>query len=199
MLRDPDWLTEQVRRLGRPWRSDDLRILATLWWYSASDVLVQRPVSTLVSRGRAADPLPDAVQVRQDGYLAGAWSDRTLPEGSAALGAALAPALGPSIDALAELGGAGRRSLWAITADAVANRMLLAGPSAAPGLAAQVAVASAGLLPRPRYVTAGSGCYVRRASCCLIYLLPQEGKCISCPRQTPEVRAQRLHAHAAGR
>ena len=199
VLRDPAWLAARTAEVARPWRSGDLRVTATLWWYAAAAVLLDQPVTMLVARGAASDPDPVRLRVRRrpSGYLDAARSEVTLPPGPARLGSALQPAFGETIRILAGFGGASPRSLWAIAGDALANRLLgLCGPGAAPDIAAQVAAGAGDLLPAPRFVQAGGRQFVRRGSCCLIYLLPGEGKCISCPRQHPQVRGRRLAEHA---
>jgi hypothetical protein len=204
VLADPGWLADRVRETGRPWSSHDQRINATLWWYSASLVLLAPPASALVTCGRGVDPHPTCLALRRrpNGYLEATRSSRVLAAGPGALGEALAAALDATIRPLAEVSGATPRSLWAIAADSTSNRLLAAATATgqpartAAVLAEQVVAATGGLMPGPRFVTVRERTYVRRASCCLIYLLPGESMCVSCPRQRPERRLQRLAVHA---
>jgi hypothetical protein len=99
--------------------------------------------------------------------------------------------LGAWIRSVAAVSGARERTLWAITTDSLANRLLWAGRTAS---AAEVAASLAPELPAPRYVRVGGREFVRRVSCCLVYQGADVGKCVSCPRQTPAERWARLAA-----
>lgn len=122
--------------------------------------------------------------------------------------AALRDSLEFAIPALATAG-AGRESpLWAIATDSLANRLLWLGRACgeldrATALAVRIADLIGSPLPAPRYVSVArsaprtaTATFVRRASCCLVYLEPGEAKCASCPRQTPEQRSAQLSAVA---
>jgi ferric iron reductase protein FhuF len=43
-------------------------------------------------------------------------------------------------------------------------------------------------LPSPRYVDVAGVRFTRRASCCLLYRVPHEVLCTSCPRRPPGER-----------
>ncbi|MFD4181528.1 hypothetical protein [Rhodococcus sp. NPDC058514] len=222
LLTDRDWLAARTADAARRWNCDDRRVAATLWWYSASSTLLSIPATMLLTTGLAPDPAPGRLTctLRPDGYLGTVRSDR-LVRGPEALAARLRAAIGPTVAALADLGGAGTRSLWAIAADSLGNRALDAGTAlGAPVLGSALAVDLAELIghpmPPPRFVDVGRGGpvaadprsapapgsrrVVRRLSCCLIYetepdpVAAERAKCTSCPRQQPSVRAARLGA-----
>jgi ferric iron reductase protein FhuF len=86
-----------------------------------------------------------------------------------------------------------QRPLWAIATDSLANRLLALGRAAgdvagATRLAAPLAEAMGSPLPRPRYVDVRGTRFTRRASCCLLYRIPHQPLCTSCPRRPPEER-----------
>ncbi len=164
-------LPGQIDEAMRSWRTSDRRTAATLWWYSASLELLADPIRDLVARGGV-----DA----------------------AGLGQALRPEFDRVIRALAMAGDVSAQRLRAIASDSLGNQLLaqhrtdLAGP-----------VASAAGLLAPRYIevpaTHGTRTYLRRASCCMIFRLPGQPLCVSCPRQRPADREARLRQHAAHR
>jgi ferric iron reductase protein FhuF len=201
VLADPEWLRARIADGRRSWRVDDPRVVGTLWWYMASSTLVGPPVATLLATGIAVDPALDAVLVglRPDGYLGGARSGRVLGGDLTELGSALRDAFTPVIEELARASGAGERSLWAIAADSFGGWALRAGAALnatdrATGVAVAVARAIGPVMPVPRFVDVGERRFVRRSSCCLIYVVPGCDKCTSCPRQTPDERLRRLAA-----
>jgi ferric iron reductase protein FhuF len=59
---------------------------------------------------------------------------------------------------------------------------------AATALAAPLAAAVGAPLPVPRYVDVDGARFTRRASCCLLYRVPHEPMCTSCPRRPPTER-----------
>lgn len=209
VLTDPRWLARRVEDTGRRWSHADRRVNGTLWWYSASSTLVAAPLFMLLTSGRAPDPRPRrlTVSLQPNGYLRSARSDSLLPS-VAAFADALVEAHGEVIAALAEVSGATPRALWAIATDSIANRALEAGRAIGdPGRGTDLArtVCRPPLLPA-RYVEveAGGGLdvstegrgrtreFVRRSSCCLIYVATDGDKCASCPRRTPEDRRSEL-------
>lgn len=137
MLRG-DWLAARVEDMARQWwGSDDPRVNATLWWYSASSTLVGIPVATALVTGIAAHPRLEGATgfLRADGYLGGIRAAATIEVsgtrgGLDVLAAELRNALGPVVDVLADVSGVRRRVLWAITTDSAANRSLDAGSGA---------------------------------------------------------------------
>lgn len=214
-LTDPEWLAERVADTGRRWDHNDRRVNGTLWWYSASSSLVAAPLTMLLTAGVAPDPRPDrlTISLQPNGYLRAARSARLLGSaGMAGAGmagvdmagavAAFADALiiahSEVISALAEVSGAAPRALWAIASDSIGNRALEAGRAVgAPdrGVELARAVCTAPLLP-PRYIYVEgpelSRTFVRRSSCCLIYVATVGDKCVSCPRRTPADRHEQL-------
>lgn len=197
LLLDQDWLSGQVRDTGAAYGCADRRVNTTLWWYSASTVLLGPSVHELVLLGRGTSLSAADVRLspRPSG-LARIVPGPELAPGAAAFGAHLDTAIGPMVDALARVGGATPQSLWAVTADSLATRLLAEVRGTAPEhLAEAIAAGSQRLRPRPRYTRVQGRTYVHRASCCLLYRVPL-GVCLSCPRQTPAERTERLRAPA---
>jgi ferric iron reductase protein FhuF len=190
LLADAGWTAEVLAVRGRHLRSTDRRVLATVWWYSASSVLLTPALAGLVTGIPLSVRLPDlALSVRPDGLPVAAHAS--------AAGADLSADLRTTLTAVvAAVAGAGRmreRPLWAIATDSIANRLLDLGRAVGdvPGvtaLAAPLAAAVGAPLPAPRYVDAGRARFVRRASCCLLYALPHGSLCTSCPRRGPDER-----------
>jgi hypothetical protein len=94
------------------------------------------------------------------------------------------------------------RPLWAIATDSLANRLLALGRALGDvprvtGLAAPLAAAVSPQLPAPRYVDVAGARFTRRTSCCLLYRVPHEPMCTSCPRRPPAERAILLGDAAA--
>ncbi|MDP9828617.1 (2Fe-2S)-binding protein [Kineosporia succinea] len=190
LLLDHDWLSGQVLTTGISYGSDDPRLGATLWWYSASAVLLGQSVHELVLLGSGASLDPaDVRMVTRPGGLDRVVPGPSVAPGAAAYGAHLESVLAPVITALAEVGRATPQSLWAVTADSLATRLLA---SRAPHLAAELVLRR---MPAPRFVDVLGRAYVHRVSCCLLYRVPM-GKCLSCPRQAPAERRARLETHA---
>lgn len=199
VLTDPRWLARRVEDTGRRWNHDDPRVNGTLWWYSASSTLVAAPLAMLLGRGLAPDPTPPrlTVSLQPNGYLQSARSDRLLPS-VAAFADALVQAHSEVITALASVSGAAPRALWAIATDSIANRALEAGRAVgdpARGVELAHAVCQPSLLPASYVDVEGperTRRFVRRSSCCLIYVATDGGKCMSCPRRAPEDRRAEL-------
>jgi hypothetical protein len=205
-LADPAWTSELLAlRSGRPGApgqgADDPRVLATLWWYSASSALLTPPLAGLVTgiplSGRLADLtvslLPSLVPIAAEAS----------GPGSGDLAADLRTSLGAVVAAVAEAGRMRQRPLWAIATDSLADRLLVLGRALgdvgrATALAAPLAAAVGPALPVPRYVDGGGTRFVRRASCCLLYRVPAGTTCTSCPRRPPAERLSLLE-RVAGR
>ncbi|TVT22226.1 (2Fe-2S)-binding protein [Amycolatopsis rhizosphaerae] len=189
-LADPGWVRGQIALTRRRHGPVKPPVLGTIWWYSASSVLVAPAIEGLVRAGHPADPALDALAVSllEDGTLLGAASSRPL---RGELGPALAAAIHPVIAAVESVTGARAAALRAVATDSIANRLLWTGqPERAREIAAPL-VASLGGLPLPRFTEVGGTVVVRRASCCLLYQAGQP-KCLSCPRQVPAERLRRL-------
>lgn len=209
LLTDESWLAERVDQTGRQFGCAERRTNATLWWYSASVVLLGPVVHALVAGGTAGALTPSSLRftLRFNGYLERVIPGPDLDPGPAALGRHLDDVLARVIEPLARTGRASERSLWAIAADSLAIRVLAetavspGGTDRAPELATAVAEASLRLRPLPRYQDVRGRSdgparrYVRRGSCCLLFRVP-DGLCISCPKQTPADRLERLREHA---
>lgn len=191
-ITDPHWLQAQLALTARLYGDAPVPVLGTIWWYSASSVLVAPALQSWATTGTARDPALDAVtlDVTADGRLLDARSRRPLDGGLDQLGRALGEALTSAIAAIESATGARSPALRAIATDSIANRLLWAG---APELAAPLVAATGMRMPQPRYVEIGANLVVRRASCCLIYQAGQP-KCASCPRQPPAERDRRVRA-----
>jgi ferric iron reductase protein FhuF len=191
LLADADWT---ARLLDQRARATDRRVSATVWWYSASSVLLTPVLAGLVTGIPLSARLADlSLFLRPDG----------LPVAAVATGAGTDPAadlrttLAAVVAALAQAGRMRERPLWAIATDSIANRLLDLGRAtgdvpAATALAGPLAAAVGAPLPMPRYVDVGRARFVRRASCCLVYLTPHGTLCTSCPRRAPAERTALL-------
>ena len=166
------------------------RVTATVWWYSVSTVLLTPSLAGLVTGVPLSARLPDtAVSLLTGGLPVAAVSSAP----AADLGAELRESLAAVVAAVAEAGRMRERPLWAIATDSIANRLLALGRAlgdvpGATALAAPLAAAVGAPLPVPRYVDVGGARFTRRASCCLLYRVPHEPLCTSCPRRPPEER-----------
>ncbi|MGW7519884.1 (2Fe-2S)-binding protein [Streptomyces sp. NPDC054796] len=222
-LGERDWLAEQVRLSALRWRTDSLRVGATLWWYSVSTVLLAPPLVTGFLTGRSVHPGPEGL-VLQLGAAGRPVAVRPAPHMSAPVdGAAPGPLRGLlelCVDGLAGVAGLRPRPLWSLATDSLAQLLSRAGRES--GRLADSTAWGAALaerigppMPPPRWVEVpvpdgGDGLFpvpppgaprvetfVRRGSCCLIYESPGEGKCASCPRRTPDDRALQLEIAAS--
>jgi ferric iron reductase protein FhuF len=197
-LADPVWTAEVLAQRSRAARTADSRVLATVWWYSVSTVLVTPALAGLgagvplsarlgditVSLLPGAQPIA-AVAAAGDGDLAGD----------------LRATLSAVIAAVAEAGRMRERPLWAIATDSLANQLLGIGRAvgdvpAVTALAGPLAAAIGPLLPSPRYVDVAGARFVRRASCCLVVEVPGGNLCTSCPRRPPADRLVQLERTA---
>ena len=195
-LADPAWTAELLAlrstRSGAPGQgSEDLRVLATLWWYSASSVLLTPPLAGLVTGIPLSARLGD-LTVSLLPSLVPISAEATGP-GSGDLAADLRMSLTAVVAAVAEAGRMRERPLWAIATDSLADRLLVLGRAVgdvgrATARAAPLAAAIGPVLPVPRYEDVGSSRFVRRASCCLLYRVPAGTTCTSCPRRPPAGR-----------
>lgn len=195
VLTDPRWLARRVEDTGRRWSHGDARVNGTLWWYSASSSLVAAPLTMLLVSGVAPDPRPArlTVSLQPNGYLEAARSGRLLTSAEQ-FADALVEAHAEVITALAAVSGTAPRALWAIASDSVANRALEAGQAVDDpdrGVELAQAVVRPPLLSA-RYVDVNGPArmrrFVRRSSCCLIYVATDGDKCVNCPRRAPDDR-----------
>jgi ferric iron reductase protein FhuF len=189
-LTDRNWLASAVAGLALRYRTDDPRVPATVWWYSASAVLLTPSLAGLVTGIPLSGRLVDTtLSVLPGGTLVAAVSTAAPDD----LAAELRESLAAVVAALAEAGRMRERPLWAIATDSLANRLLAVGravgdAAAATALAGPLAAAIGAPLPPPRYVDVAGARFTRRASCCLLYRVPGEPMCTSCPRRPPAER-----------
>jgi ferric iron reductase protein FhuF len=140
LFADPGWTADRLAALGARYASDDRRVLATVWWYSASSVLLTPALAGLATGLPLSARLADtSVALLGGGTPIAATSSA------------------PGTDTAAEL----RESLAAVV-DAVAGAR-----------------------------------FTRRVSCCLLYRLPPEPLCTSCPRRPAAERELLLEDTAA--
>jgi hypothetical protein len=185
----------RARALGRP----EPRVAATVWWYSASAVLLAPPLAGLVTGvPLSARPADLSLSLASGGLPVAATSSALGSD----LAAELRETLSVVIGAVAEAGRMREAPLWAVATDSLAAGLLSLGRairdvSGITALAAPLATAIGTPLPVPRYVDVGGARFVRRASCCLVYELPGGPLCTSCPRRLPAERRVLLERAAA--
>ena len=196
LLADPAWTAEVLAGRAARQRTEDRRVLATVWWYSVSSVLLTPVLAGLAS----GVPLSARLADTDLHLLAGATPVAATASGAPAavdpggeLAADLRTTIAAVVAAIAEVGGMRERPLWAIATDSLANRLLAIGRAvgdvaAVTALAGPLAAAVGAPLPAPRYVDVAGARFARRASCCLLYRVPQEVVCTSCPRRDPAER-----------
>jgi ferric iron reductase protein FhuF len=174
------------------------RVTATVWWYSASTVLLTPALAGLVAgvplSGRLADT---ALAFRADGLPVAAVSTTGTDDVAADLRGTLAAA----VAAVAAAGRMRERPLWAIATDSIANQLLALGRAlgdvpAATAHAGPLAAVIGPPLPVPRYEDVAGARFTRRASCCLMVELPGGALCTSCPRRPPGERQALLEQAA---
>jgi ferric iron reductase protein FhuF len=193
-LTDPAWTAEALAARARWQGTGDLRVLATVWWYSVSTVLLTPVLAGLVTGHPLSARPADTVVALLPG-LRPIAAESSAPAADPV--AELREGLGQVIAAVAAAGRMRERPLWAIATDSLANRMLALGRAlgdvpAATALAAPVAAAVGPPLPAPRYVDIGRARFTRRASCCLLVEVPGQAMCTSCPRRPPAERRRLL-------
>ena len=198
-LLDEAWVVEQIRLRGLRWSTEDRRVLATLWWYSASVWTVTPTLASLVLTDRvlSAEPSDLAVHWLPDSRITGATSTVVLggTDPVQAAGSSVRSVYDRVIPLLAEIAGMRPRPLWAIAADALAGRLLWLGYAtddiaATQALLEPLSEVIGAPLPRARYTPAREqvGPQVDRCSCCLLYLAPRQSMCSSCPRMRALLR-----------
>lgn len=187
---DPTW-TAQVLDARTPRRGPvDRRTVATVWWYSASTVLVTPCLAGLVAGVPLSARLADLTVALLPGLTPiAAVAHAGAPDPAADLRASLAAV----VAAVAEAGGVRERPLWAVATDALANALLTLGRGTGrvdevTALARPLAGAIGAPLPLPRYEDVGRARFTRRASCCLLYRMPAGSLCTSCPGRPPAER-----------
>lgn len=199
LFADAGWTAGRLAALGERYASGDRRVLATVWWYSASSVLLTPALAGLVTGLPLSARLADTtVSLLGGGTPVAATSSAPGADTAGELRETLAAV----VDAVATAGGMRPRPLWAIAADSLANRLLALGRALGEerrvtGLAAPLAAAVGAPLPGPRYVDVAGVRFTRRVSCCLLYRLPPEPLCTSCPRRPAAEREVLLEDTAA--
>ncbi len=201
-LADPRWTAQLLDLRASGQGTADRRVLATVWWYSASSVLVIPPLAGLVTGIPLSARLCD-LTVSLVPSLVPIAAVAAGP-GSGDLAVDLRASLEAVVAAVAEAGRMRERPLWAIATDSVADRLLALGRAVGdvPRVTALAGPLAAGVgppLPAPRYEDVGGRRFVRRASCCLLYRVPGGPTCTSCPRRPPAERLSLLERIAAGR
>jgi hypothetical protein len=193
-LADPDRV---ARLIGARAPAVD-RVTATMWWYSASLVLLTPPLAGLLTgvplSGRLADT---SLVFRPDGLPVAAMSSAPADDVASELRESLALV----VAAVAAAGRMRERPLWAIATDSIANQLLALGRAlrdvpVATAHAAPLAAAIGSPLPAPRYVDVAGARFTRRVSCCLVVELPGGALCTSCPRRPPAERSALLEQAA---
>jgi ferric iron reductase protein FhuF len=199
LLADADWTSARLAALGARYASDDRRVLGTVWWYSASSVLLTPALAGLATGLPLSARLADTtVALLGGGTPIAATSSAPGTDTAAELRESLVAV----VDAVAAAGQMRARPLWAIAADSLANRLLALGRALGDerrgtALAAPLAAAVGPPLPVPRYVDVSGVRFTRRVSCCLLYRLPPEPLCTSCPRRPAAEREVLLEDTAA--
>ncbi len=207
MLADETWLAARIAELNASWRTDSLRVGATLWWCMTASALIEPVVRALVREIPIAPPALDRVEMslRPDGTVekvrfrdtgardAATGTGAGEAEGAGEIPPVLRATLSTVIDRLSALSGVREPALWAVVTDALANWAVDAG---APRLGQRLAAEIGSALPVPRFVEVGGRTFVKRASCCLVYEAPNCEKCVSCPKRPPAERAALLADYA---
>ena len=199
-LADPAWTAQVLTARGLRQRTDDRRVLATVWWYSVSSVLFTPVLAGLVTGVPLSARLADTRLSLLAGDVPVAATASAGPGRD--LAADLRTTVAAVVAAVAEAGPVRPRPRGAIATDSLANRLLAVGRAvgdvaAATALAGPLAEAVGAPLPAPRYVDVGGVRFTRRVSCCLLYRLPHEPLCTSCPRRDPVERRVLLEDTAA--
>ncbi|MGY1855207.1 (2Fe-2S)-binding protein [Modestobacter sp. SYSU DS0290] len=192
VLADPAWTGEVLAARAPRQGTDDRRVLATVWWYSASTVLLGPFLAGLVTGVPVSARLADTTLHLLGGHAPVAATAGDPAAGDAPAGE-LRASLAAVVAAVAAAGGLRERPLWAIATDSIANRLLALGRAtgdvaAATALAGPLAAGIGSPLPAPRYADVAGVRFTRRASCCLLYRVPHEATCTACPRRPPAHR-----------
>jgi ferric iron reductase protein FhuF len=199
VLADPGWTADLLATRGPAQGTDDRRVLATVWWYSVSTVLLTPALAGLVT----GIPLSARLEDTSLAVLSGGRPVAALSRAPGAdLPAELRETLAAVVAAVAEAGGMRRRPLWAVATDSVANRLLALGRALgdvprATSLAAPLVAAVGPPMPAPRYEDVAGARFTERVSCCLLYRVPHEPLCTSCPRRPAAERRILLEDTAA--
>jgi ferric iron reductase protein FhuF len=197
-IADASWVAEVLASRSGHLGTSDRRVLATVWWYSASSVLVTPVLAGLATAVPLSARLADlSFSLLADGLPVAALA--TAAGGDPATD--LRTTLASVVAAVAQAGRMRERPLWAVATDSLAGRLLDLGRAlgdvpTVTELAGPLAAAVGPPLPAPRYVDVGRARFVRRVSCCLVDRTPHGSLCTSCPRRPPAERAGLLEAAA---
>jgi ferric iron reductase protein FhuF len=197
LLADPAWTAERLAEVAGRHGGGDRQTVATVWWYSASTVLLTPSLAGLVTGRPLSARLADTT-------LSVLPGPRVLAATSCAPGGDLAGELRETLTAVvgtvAAAGGMRLRPLWAVAADALAERLLTLGRAVGDedGATARAAplAAAVGEMPAPGYVEVAGTRFVRRVSCCRLYRMPRPLLCTACPRRPAAQRQVLLQAAA---
>ncbi|MEV3963850.1 (2Fe-2S)-binding protein [Nocardia sp. NPDC050193] len=214
MLTDELWLAARIADLGASWRTDSMRVSATLWWCMTASALVEQVVGALARRRPLPAPTLDrlVLTLRADGTVQRVRIDETgwtaadaIPDGAEPasgsgtgaaptdIAVALRQTLTTVVDRLTAVSGVREQALWAVVTDVVASWAVDAGQ---PPIGRRLAEAIGTVMPEPRFVEVAGRTFVRRASCCLVYEAPGCEKCVSCPKRRPHEREALLADYA---
>ncbi|MGW1742515.1 (2Fe-2S)-binding protein [Nocardia sp. NPDC001965] len=207
-LTDESWLAARIADLNASWRTDSMRVGATLWWCMTASALVEPVVRALARERPIPAPTLDrlALTLRADGSVERVEIGAAGPEGPLAaepapdgriaesdIARALRATLTAVIDHLTVVSGVREPALWAVVTDVVASWAV---DAARPAVGRRLADAIGAALPEPRFVEVAGRTFVRRASCCLVYEAPGCEKCVSCPKRRPAEREALLADYA---
>lgn len=204
LIMDRDWLRAQLALRARFWDTGDEHVVATLWWYSASHYLVTPTVAALLVTGRAVSPALEDLVLHQfpDGIVGGTASKALLSGDVPAVARALRAMLTAAIGAVSAFTKPGNAPLWALATDGLAERLLFFGQALrrtaqARRLAEQLSAGIGAPLLAPRYVDVSDPAgrartFLQRSSCCLLFRVPGQDLCLSCPRRPTAQRLQLL-------
>jgi hypothetical protein len=187
MLTDESWLAARLADLSASWRTDSMRVSATLWWCMTASALVEQVVRALAQRRPIPAPTLDrlTLTLRADGTVERVgidepgWHAARVDSGIEATEADIAVGL--------------RETLTAVVTDVVGSWAVDAGQ---PPIGRRLAEAIGTALPEPRFIEVAGRTFVRRASCCLVYEAPGCEKCVSCPKRRPDEREALLADYA---
>ncbi|MEV0107475.1 (2Fe-2S)-binding protein [Nocardia sp. NPDC050799] len=205
MLTDESWLAARIADLGASWRTDSMRVSATLWWCMTASALVEQVVRALAQRRPIpaptlerltltlrADGSVERVEIDEAGWHA-AGADSGIEATEADIAVTLRETVTTVIDCLTAVSGVRGPALWAVVTDVVGSWAVDAGQ---PPIGRRLAEAIGTALPEPRFVEVAGRTFVRRASCCLVYEAPGCEKCVSCPKRRPHEREALLADYA---
>lgn len=194
-LTDPSRLARILESHEQLYAGASSTVLATLWWYLASAVVIGPTAAGALVGVPLSAALDDLeVSVNTAGVVSSAVSRAPGPKDPPP---ALGETLGVLISALCAETGLRCRRLWAIAVDSLANRLLTFGRllhevERATSLAEELAASSGSPVPGPRFVDVGGARFVDRMSCCWLYRVPGGEVCTSCPRRTADERTALL-------